>query len=74
MKVAGRSGTGDLQQARVKIAIGILTDMLESIRINRGRCVQMQRECDLDAAHTGRASVVVGDGESPSHGEGEQSG
>jgi hypothetical protein len=68
-----RSGTDDLQHARTKTATGIRPDTLESIHINRGRCVQMARECDLDAVRIGRVSVVVRDGESPLQGEGKQS-
>ena len=73
LPVAGHPGADDLQHARVKIAMGILTGMFESTHINRGRCTQMARECALNAAYTGRASVVVGDGESPLRGEGKQS-
>ncbi len=57
---------------RVKTAIGIHPTMFEFRSVNRGRSVWLLREHDPDDKQAGEAPVVVRDGESPLHGEGEQ--
>ena len=62
----------DLRKARVKSAMGSQPSMLSLDRQTGEGQQRMPKGHDPDDVLTGGAFVVVGDGESPLHGEGKQ--